>query len=204
MARKGNCIALLGALFLTISASAFTGRPTPTPTTCPRLTLSLPVHRSAPSTLPLLGLGSQLQCLSDGASSHRIRMRSIKSRRIVLFARPKPSDDEMAERKEQLRDLLSAAEAEIDKLARLNPTVLNHPDISEVHGPKLPLLQNRLGISKKEASRLCLKANRLLNVSLETLEGRIDWLQARLNLSMADLRKIIKRSPVVLTCSTEE
>ena len=76
-------------------------------------------------------------------------MRSIKSRRIVLFARPKPSDDEMAERKEQLRDLLSATEAEIDKLARLNPTVLNHIDISEVHGPKLPLLKNRLGIDQK-------------------------------------------------------
>ena len=74
----------------------------------------------------------------------------------------------------------------------------------ESHGPKVALLQERLGISQKAAGKLCLQASRLLSVSLATLEGRIDWLQARLNINKADLRTIIKCDALVLVLSIEE
>ena len=122
----------------------------------------------------------------------------------MLFASPKPSDEELEQRKEQLRILLSATDKEIEKLVRNNPTVLQRRDIVGAHGPKLKLIEERLGISKKEASRLCLKANRLLNVMLETLESKIDWLQARLNLNKVQLRRIIEGSPVALALSIED
>ena len=64
-------------------------------------------------------------------------------------------------------------------------------------------MQDRLGISQKTAGKLCLSANRLLSVSLATLEGRIDWLQARFNTSEVKLRKTIERRPEVLTFSIE-
>ena len=131
-------------------------------------------------------------------------MRSTKSRRTALFAAPKVSDEEMEQRKEQLRDLLCATETEIDKLARKNPSVFSRRDVVLAHRPKVALLQERLGISRKAAGKLCLGANSLLNFLLATLEGKIDWLQARLHLDKADLWKVIKRSPVILTCSTED
>ena len=64
-------------------------------------------------------------------------------------------------------------------------------------------MQKSLGISQKTAGKLCLSANRLLSVSLATLEGRINWLQARFNTSEVKLRKTIERRPEVLTFSIE-
>ena len=72
------------------------------------------------------------------------------------------------------------------------------------HGPKMVLLQRRLGINEKALGRLCLHAIRVLSYKLETLESKMDWLQARLNLDKTQLRKIIKRTPVTLTLSIEE
>ena len=66
------------------------------------------------------------------------------------------------------------------------------------------MLQNRLGIYQKAAGKLCLLANGLLNVALETLEDKMDWMQASLNLKKADLWKVMKRSPKELTLSIED
>ena len=125
-------------------------------------------------------------------------------RHVSLLAIPKPSDEEMEQRKEQLRTLLCASDKGIDTLVSRNPTILKRRDIVDSHGPKMVLLQERLDISQKVAGKLCLHANRLLSVSLATLERRIDWLQARLNINKADLRKIIKRDSLVLVLSIEE
>ena len=110
----------------------------------------------------------------------------------------------MEERKEQLRVLLSASKEEIDKLVRQNPNVIICSDIEKNRGPKLKLLQERLGTSKKAAGQLCLKGNRLLDTKLATLENRMDWLQARLNLNKSQLRKIVERRPNILACSIED
>ena len=110
----------------------------------------------------------------------------------------------MENRKEQLRVLLSASEEDIDKVVRQNPSIIERSDIEKHHGPKLKLLQERLGISKKAAGQLCIRRERLLTNSLETSENRMNWLQARLNLNKSQLRKIVKRDPVVLTLSIED
>ena len=110
----------------------------------------------------------------------------------------------MEERKEQLRVLLSASKGEIDDLVRNSPSILERRNIEESHGPKLKLLQERLGISEKDAGRMFLKANRLLGTSLATLETKLDWLQARLNLSKSQLKKIVKRQPKVLALSIDD
>ena len=117
--------------------------------------------------------------------------------------RRKLSDEELEERKEQLRDLLRASAKEIDRLVAQNPSVLGGRDVVLAHRPKVALLQERLGISQKAAGELCLSANRLLSLSLETLESKIDWLQARLDLNKAQLQKIIERAPVILALSIE-
>ena len=127
---------------------------------------------------------------------------SYLARGAALFAR-KPTEEEMEERKEQLRVLLSASKDDIDKLVRQNPGVIIRSNIEKNHGPKLTLLQERLGISEKDAGRLLLKGNRLLKTSLATMENRMDWLQARLNLNKSQLKKIIKRNPIFLTFSIE-
>jgi mTERF domain-containing protein len=123
---------------------------------------------------------------------------------IVLFGRPKTTDEEKEDRKEQLRVLLSATEKEIDQLVRNSPTLLNIRDVQETHGPKLKLLQQRLGISKKAAGRLFLKGNRVLGTSLETMENKLDWLQAKLKLSKAQLKTIVERIPLVLGLSIDD
>ena len=135
-----------------------------------------------------------------GGASRRIRSARFPS---VLFG-TKISDEEMDERKEQLRELLCATKAEIEQLVAQSPRVLNYSDVVESHGPKVALLQERLEINQKAAGKLCLSANRLLRISLENLEAKIDWLQARLDLDKTQLRKIIERSPVTLTLSIED
>ena len=119
----------------------------------------------------------------------------------VLFAL---SDGEMEERKEQLRILLSLTKAEIDVIVSYDLTFLNRRDIEEAYGPKVALLKERLGINQKAAGRLFFVGKWLLNVSVETLESKIDWLQARLDLTKEQLRKIIERSPSILALSIEE
>lgn len=123
---------------------------------------------------------------------------------VSLLAMSKPSDEEMEQRKEQLRILLFATKAEIDELVGKKPDVLARRDVVKSHGPKMVLLQRRLGINEKAVGRLCLHAITVLNYKLETLESNMDWLQARLNLDKTQLRKIIKRTPVTLTLSIEE
>ena len=110
----------------------------------------------------------------------------------------------LEERKEQLRVLLSATEKEIDNLVRTNPTILNSRDAKKTHGPKLNLLQKRLDMSKNDASRLCLMSCRLLKTSLATLENKMDWLQARLNINKSQLRTIVERVPNVLAYSIDD
>jgi len=86
----------------------------------------------------------------------------------------------------------------------MSPSVLSYRDIKGNHGPKLALLQERLGISKEAAGRLFLKGNRVLGTSLATLEKKMDWLQARLNLNRSQLRTIVERVPNALTYSIED
>ena len=136
---------------------------------------------------------------------------SFSRRTMSLVGRPKRTEEEieerrelLEERKEQLRVLLSAPKEEIDNLVRLSPGVLERRNIEENHGPKVALLQERLGISKKAAGRVCLKRNKLLTVSSSTLEKKMDWLQAKLGLSKPQLRKIVERSPVVLLLSIDD
>ena len=104
---------------------------------------------------------------------------------------------------ERAKLLLLVTKEEIDDLVRNNPSLLDRRDIVGNHGPKLSLLQERLGIDQKEAGRLCLKNKRLLNISLATLENRMDWLQQRLNLNKSQMRTIVQRNPRVLTLSIE-
>ena len=135
-------------------------------------------------------------CLANcGRSSHRA---------MTLFAIPKPTEEEMEERKEQLRVLLSASKEEINKLVRQNPTVLDRRNIEMSHGPKVKLLEDRFGINQKDAGRLFLKGNRVLKTSLATMENRMDWLQAKLNLSKSQMRRIVERDPNVLALSTDD
>ena len=110
----------------------------------------------------------------------------------------------MDERKEQLRVLLSASKEEIDKLVHQNPSVLICSDIEKNRGPKLKLLEERLGISKEAAGQLCIRRERLLSLSLATLEEKMNWLQARLNLNKSQLRTIVERDPIVLTLSIDD
>ena len=126
------------------------------------------------------------------------------SRTTLLFDRPKRSDEDMNERKKQLRILLSATDEEIEKLVRSNPGVFFRRDIVGAHGPKVTLLQERLGISEKEACKLCLEADRLLSYKLETLESKIDWLRVRLTLNQGQLWTFIKRAPKILCYSIED
>ena len=109
----------------------------------------------------------------------------------------------MEQRKEQLRDLLSASKEDIDKLVRRNPSVIICSDIEKNHGHKLKLLQERLGISEKAAGQMCVNRNRLLGISLATLEARADWLQTRFNLNKTQLRIMVEREPDVLIVSIE-
>ena len=120
----------------------------------------------------------------------------------VRFGRPKTTEEEREERKEQLRVLLSASKEDIDKLVRRNPDILKCSDIKN-YGPKLKVLQERLGISRKTAGQLCVKANRLLKTSLATMENRMDWLQTRLNLNKSQLKTVVERDPGVLIISIE-
>ena len=123
---------------------------------------------------------------------------------VSLWAKPKPSDEEMGERREQLRILLCATEAEIDKLVRKKPNVLSRCDIVKSHGPKVAMLQERLGISQKEAGKLCLRSE-ILSYKLETLESKIGWLQERLDVDdTAQLVKVIKRSRGILAVSQDK
>ena len=122
----------------------------------------------------------------------------------ALFGKQKLTEEEMEERKEQLRVLLSASEEETDKLVCQNPTVLNFRDINESHAPKLKVLQERLGISEKDAGRLCLSRCRLLSTSLATLEKKIIWLQARLNINKTQMRRIVGRNHNVLVLSIDD
>ena len=122
----------------------------------------------------------------------------------ALFGKQKLTEEEMEERKEQLRVLLSASEEETDKLVCQNPTVLNFRDINESHAPKLKVLQERLGISEKDAVRLCLSRCRLLSTSLATLEKKMEWLQARLNLNKSQMRTIVDRNHNVLVLSIDD
>ena len=122
----------------------------------------------------------------------------------ALFARPKTTDEEMENRKEQLRVLLSASKEKIDKLVRKNPSIIVRSDIEKHHGPKLNLLRERLGISKSAAGQLCIRRERLLTISLETSENKMDWLQARLNLNKSQLRTVVERDPKILTLSIDD
>ena len=125
---------------------------------------------------------------------------------VSLWAKHKVSDEEMEGRKDQLRIVLCTTKAEIDKLVRKNPSVLSRCDIMKSYGPKVALLQERLGISQKEAGKLCLRGDRLLSYKLETLESKIDWLQARLDADdTAQLLRVIKRTRgKILTLSEDK
>ena len=112
--------------------------------------------------------------------------------------RPKVSDEELEQRKEQLRELLCASDKEIDKLVHDTPTVLNRRDVVKNHGPKIAMLQERLGISQKAAGKLCLTARSLLASSLEILEANVDWLEEELKFTEEELSKVVKRRPGVL------
>ena len=135
-----------------------------------------------------------------GGASRRVRSPRSES---SLFARSKISDEEMEQRKDQLRILLCATKAEIDQLVRYCPNVLNLRDVAKGHGPKVAMLQKRLGIDQKVAGKLCLNGSRLLTCTVQNLESKIDWLQERLNLNKTQLRKIMERVPGTLACSIE-
>uniref|UniRef100_A0A7S0ACF9 Uncharacterized protein n=1 Tax=Minutocellus polymorphus TaxID=265543 RepID=A0A7S0ACF9_9STRA len=120
-----------------------------------------------------------------------------------LFGRSRLTEEEIEQRTEQLRVLLSFSEDEIDELVLLNRYALYRRNMAETYTPKLVLLQDRLGIDKESAGRLCLRAPRLITVSLRTLETRLDWLQGEMNIDRTEMRRIIECSPLVLSASTD-
>ena len=151
----------------------------------------------ASSFLAPVGEGSHQMC-----HFHYSQARSRYT--TALFIRPKLSDEELEGRKEQLRVLLSASKNEIDKLISANSGILKRQNIIDHYGPKLALLQERLGINQKAAGRLCLIAKWLLRSSPEAMGTKIDWLQAKLNINQTQLRTIVKRRPDALTLSIED
>lgn len=129
-------------------------------------------------------------------------------RSISLFAKPKPTEEEMEKRREKLRELLCATESEIEKLVRRNPHVLNRYDIIQAYSPKLALLQKRFGISPKEAGKLCLQNNRMVAMSLasmtKTLEEQSKWIQSSLHLSDEKFSILVRKFPRFLVLKPEE
>jgi len=184
-----------------------------------------PLHHGPGPKLRSIGFSPGTAALRENCNAGTMVCRrnligGIEARKLAVMSQPKRGldlraaldDDEaseerakpLEERKEQLRVLLSASKKDIDKLVRNTQSVLTRLDIEEHHGKKLALLQERIGIEQKAAGRLCLNANRLLTFSFQTLETRIDWLQAKLKINKTQLRTIITRSPNVLTYSIED
>ena len=160
-------------LLFSVSASAFVGRPEAGHVHVCHL------QGRGPSAVGACDEGARRYALDTcilpdnldlGRPFHRRRHSNVNARAsatgTALFGRPKTTDEEMEQRKEQLRVLLSASKEKIDKLVRQNPNVIICSDIEKNRGPKLKLLQERLGTSKKAASQLCLKGNRLLDTKL--------------------------------------
>ena len=198
-------------LLFSVSASAFVGRPEAGHVHVCHL------QGRGPSAVGACDEGARRYALDTcilpdnldlGRPFHRRRHSNVNARAsatgTALFGRPKTTDEEMEQRKEQLRVLLSASKEKIDKLVRQNPNVIICSDIEKNHEPKLKLLQERLGTSKEAAGQLCLRGNRFLGTSLATLENRMDWLQARLNLNKSQLKSICVRDPKILTHSIED
>ena len=144
-------------------------------------------------------LAGEVRALSRGVPTYRS---------VALFAKPKPTEEDMVKRREQLRELLCATESEIEKLVRQNPRVLHRCDIMQAYGPKLALLQEQFGISQKEAGKVYLHNNRMLGMSLasitETLEEMTNWIQAYLHLTDEELSILVRKFPKFLVLNPEE
>ena len=160
---------------------------------------SMPAHRGRVSDTKYKTLVGGVRALSRGAPIHRS---------VALFAKPKPTEEEMEKRREQLRELLCATESEIEKLVRHNPKVLHRRGIMQAYGPKLALLQEQFGISQKEAGKVYLHNNRMLGMSLasitETLEEMTNWIQAYLHLTDEELSILVRKFPKFLVLNPEE
>ena len=160
---------------------------------------NIPAQCERVSDVEYQTLAGEVCALSQGVPSHRS---------VALFAKPKPTEEEMEKRREQLRELLCATESEIEKLVRQNPGVLDRRDIMQAHGPKLALLQERFGISQKEGGKLYLHNNRMLGMSLasitKTLEEITNWIQAYLHLTDEELSILVRKFPRFLVLNPEE
>lgn len=118
------------------------------------------------------------------------RIASSCASETALFG-SKITEEELADRKEKLRTLLEASEEQMNKLLRSCPDVLYRRDVVKCYAPKLLLLQKRLGMTKKDVTKLCVRSQ-ILGLSIENLESTLDWFQQELNLTGMQLRRIVK------------
>ena len=116
-----------------------------------------------------------------------------------IFARSRLTDDDYAERKEQLRQLLCLNRRGIDKLVKGNPHVLQL-DLGGNVAPKSEMLQRRLGIDQKKAGRIlsCPGAKWLISQNQDNIQAGIDYLQNELGLSNKEVAKMLVAYPELL------
>ena len=133
------------------------------------------------------------------------RGRGLVRHPTCTHARPKVTDEEYNERKEQLRQLLCLDQKGIDKLVDTNPRVLKL-DIDGNVVPKSEMLQHKLGIDQKKTGRIlsCPGANRLISVKQEALEERIDYLQNMMDLSKEEIAELFVACPQLLARSIKD
>ena len=133
------------------------------------------------------------------------RGRGLVRHPTCMHARSRLTDDDYAERKEQLRQLLCLDQKGIDKLVDSNPGVLKL-DIDGNVVPKSEMLQRRLGIDQKKAGRIlsCPGANRLIAQNQGVTQAGIDYLQNELGLSDKEIAKVLVSCPKLLARSIND
>ena len=133
------------------------------------------------------------------------RGRGLVRHPTCMHARSRLTDDDYAERKEQLRQLLCLDQKGIDKLVDSNPGVLKL-DIDGNVVPKSEMLQRRLGIDQKKAGRIlsCPGANRLIAQNQGVTQAGIDYLQNELGLSDKEIAKVLVSCPELLARSIND
>ena len=141
----------------------------------------------------------------QGQSAKKKKPIHVRRSATCMLARPKVTDDEYAERKEQLRQLLCLDQKGINKLVGTNLRVLNL-DVDGNIAPKSEMLQRKLSIDQKRAGRIlsCPGANRLIAQNQEITEAKIDYLQYEMGLSDQDVAKVLVAYPQLLARSIKD
>ena len=100
--------------------------------------------------------------------------------------------------------VLNLDQESLKKVILTSPTLLNI-DFAKTIQPKLQYLQNRLVWDNETIAKSIGKCSRSLNLSLDAIKKKLDWIQQRLNFTDdARLGSVIRRYPNTLTLSIDE